>query len=60
MFFFGQGYRNDVSQTEWEVEYLPVKGMMVLGGVLLLIQGIAGLIRDVQTFVHLEGELSHE
>ena len=59
-FFFGQGYSNDRSQSEWEIEYLPVKALMVLGTVLLLIQGIAGLIRDVQTFVHLEGELSHE
>jgi len=60
MFFFGQGYANDLSQSEWQIEYLPVKGVMVLGTVLLLIQGIAGLIRDVQTFVHLEAEASHD
>lgn len=60
MFFFGQGYNNDLSQSEWQIQYLPVKGLMVLGGVLMLIQGIAGLIREVQTFVHLEGEMSHD
>ncbi len=60
MFFFGQGYANDLSQSEWQIQYLPVKGLMVLGTVLLLIQGIAGLIKDVQTFAHLEGELSHD
>ena len=60
MFFFGQGYANDLSQSEWQIQYLPVKGLMVLGTVLLLIQGIAGLVKDVQTFAHLEGELSHD
>lgn len=35
------------SFTEWEIEYWPAKIIIVVGAVLLLLQGIARLIRDV-------------
>ncbi|SHE79657.1 TRAP transporter, DctM subunit [Modicisalibacter ilicicola DSM 19980] len=52
IFFFGQGYANETSFTEWSVQYYPVKFTLVLGGVLLLLQGIAQLIKDIQAFGH--------
>jgi len=49
-YFWATGYRNEVSFTEWAIQYYPVKFTMFLGGVLLLIQGIARLIKDWQAF----------
>ncbi len=48
--FFGSSYANEVSFTEWAVQYYPVKFMLFLGGVLLLLQGIGQLIRDAQVY----------
>ncbi|MCE0733553.1 TRAP transporter large permease subunit [Halomonas sp. G15] len=50
--FFGSSYANEVSFTEWAVQYYPVKFMLFFGALLLLLQGIAQLIRDVQSFRH--------
>lgn len=50
--FFGSSYANEVSFTEWAVQYYPVKFMLFFGALLLLLQGIAQLIRDVQAFRH--------
>ncbi|MBB4266478.1 TRAP transporter small permease subunit [Roseospira visakhapatnamensis] len=54
MFFFGQGYGNDMSSSEWRVDYAPVKLMMVIGAILLLIQGAAQIVKDVQKLFHVE------
>ncbi|MDN3519183.1 TRAP transporter large permease subunit [Aquisalimonas lutea] len=48
--FFGTGYRLEVSFTEWAIPYAPMKGAMFLGGLLLIIQGLAALVRDIQSF----------
>ena len=37
---------NELSVTEWQVAYWPVKWMMVVGAVLLILQGIAKLAKD--------------
>ncbi|GEN25261.1 TRAP transporter large permease subunit [Halomonas cupida] len=50
--FFGDSYANEVSFTEWAVQYYPVKFMLFLGALLLLLQGIAQLIRDFQSYRH--------
>lgn len=50
--FFGSSYANEVSFTEWAVQYYPVKFMLFFGALLLLLQGIAQLIRDFQSFRH--------
>ncbi|MEC9482075.1 MAG: TRAP transporter large permease subunit [Halomonas sp.] len=50
--FFAAGYANEVSFTEWAIQYYPVKFTIVLGAVLLLLQGLAQLIRDAQWFRH--------
>lgn len=54
--FFGASYANEVSFTEWAVEYFPVKFMLFLGALLLLLQGVAQLIRDFQSFRHHRSE----
>ncbi|SFI22881.1 TRAP transporter large permease subunit [Modicisalibacter xianhensis] len=59
--FFGQGYANETSFTEWAVQYYPVKFTLALGGVLLLLQGISQFIKDAQAFRHARqhGQGSH-
>ncbi len=49
-FFFAQGYSNEVSFTEWAVAYYPVKFTLVLGGLLLLMQGASRFAVDFDTF----------
>jgi tripartite ATP-independent transporter DctM subunit len=49
-YFWATGYRNEVSFTEWAIQYYPIKFTMFLGGLLLLIQGIARLVKDWQAF----------
>lgn len=53
-FFFASGYSNEVSFTEWAIAYYPVKFTLVLGAVLLLLQGLSRLIKDLQ-ILHLTG-----
>ncbi|MGM0694006.1 MAG: TRAP transporter large permease subunit [Pseudomonadota bacterium] len=49
-FFFGSSYANETSFTEWSIQFYPVKFMLFFGALLLLLQGIAQLIRDLQAF----------
>jgi len=37
----------EVSFTEWAIQYWPVKITFVIGGVLMLLQGLAKLMRDI-------------
>ncbi|WP_029010484.1 TRAP transporter small permease subunit [Azospirillum halopraeferens] len=48
--FWATGYSDEVSFTEWGIAYWPVKFSLVLGGVLLLIQGISRFVKDVRIF----------
>lgn len=52
---FGTGYANELSFTEWQIAYWPVKGTIALGAVLLLLQGISRLIKDVIVLRHGDG-----
>jgi len=46
--FFNDAFRiREVSFTEWAVQYWPVKFALPLGAFLLLIQGIAQLVKDI-------------
>jgi len=46
--FFNDSWQvNEVSLSEWAIQYWPIKFSMSLGAVLLLIQGIAQLIKDI-------------
>ncbi|KAA5605989.1 TRAP transporter small permease subunit [Roseospira marina] len=47
-YFFGQGYGNDMSSSEWRISYAPIKATMVIGAILLLLQGAAQFIKDLQ------------
>lgn len=37
----------EVSFTEWAIQYWPVKSTMVLGALLILLQGLSKLIKDI-------------
>jgi TRAP-type mannitol/chloroaromatic compound transport system permease small subunit len=39
----------------WQIQFYPVKGMMVLGAVLLTLAGLSKLIKDVGLFLR-DGE----
>ena len=43
----GSGVAGEVSITEWAIQYWPVKITIVIGAVLLLVQGLAKLAGDV-------------
>jgi TRAP-type mannitol/chloroaromatic compound transport system permease small subunit len=45
--FFHDAYRiGEVSFTEWGIQYWPVKLALPLGAALLLLQGLAQLVKD--------------
>ena len=48
--WIAQGYQFDISQSEWQVAYWPVKAMIPLGGFLICLQGASRFIKDLQTF----------
>ena len=41
----------ELSFNEWEVPLWPMKWVMVLGGLLLILQGISKLLQDIQTLM---------
>ncbi len=45
----------EVSFTEWQVQYWPVKLMLPLGAALIVLQGIARLVRDIALLVGRSG-----
>lgn len=45
----------EVSFTEWGIQYWPVKLMIPIGAALLLLQGIARLIKDLHTIATAKG-----
>ena len=38
----------EVSFTEWAIQYWPVKFAIPLGALLLLLQGMVGVIKDIE------------
>lgn len=57
--FFASGYNNEVSFTEWAVGYYPVKGALFIGSLLLLLQGVSRLIKDIEVFKRSGAETDH-
>ncbi|MEK9872781.1 MAG: TRAP transporter small permease subunit [Betaproteobacteria bacterium] len=49
-FFFDSFDMAEVTEETWQVQMYPVKGMMVLGAILLTLAGISKLIKDIQLF----------
>ncbi|MEM9146351.1 MAG: TRAP transporter small permease subunit [Pseudomonadota bacterium] len=43
---------NEISFSEWQIAYWPFKWAMVVGGLLLVLQGVAKLSRDIQTIMN--------
>ncbi len=41
----------EISFNEWEVPLWPMKWVMVLGGLLLLLQGVSKVLKDIQTLM---------
>ncbi len=51
--FFHDAFEvGEVSFTEWAIPYWPVKFALPLGAALLLLQGIAQLLKDIAAFLH--------
>jgi TRAP-type mannitol/chloroaromatic compound transport system permease small subunit len=51
--FFSDSFKvGEVSFTEWAVQYWPIKAALPLGGVLLLIQGLSLLIKDIAVLIN--------
>jgi TRAP-type mannitol/chloroaromatic compound transport system permease small subunit len=48
---FGVRVPGELSFTDWQPPFYPVKFMMPFGGVLLLLQGVVWLIRDIHMVV---------
>ncbi len=48
--FFNDSFSvREVSFTEWGIQYYPIKFTLVLGAILLLLQGIVRLLNDINT-----------
>lgn len=54
--FFHDSYQvNEVSISEWGIQYWPIKLALSVGALLLLIQGIAQLVNDISLAIHPHG-----
>jgi TRAP-type mannitol/chloroaromatic compound transport system permease small subunit len=49
-FFTDSLNMSEVTEETWQVQFYPVKGAMVLGGILLMLAGLSKLIKDIQLF----------
>ena len=50
--FFNDSYQvSEVSFTEWAIQYWPIKFAIPLGAALLLLQGIAQLLKDIAVVI---------
>ena len=54
-FFIDSVDMSEVTDETWQVQFFPVKGMMVVGAVLLTLAGVSKLIKDIQLFVRSAG-----
>lgn len=51
--FFMDSYNvSEVSFTEWAIQYWPIKFALPLGGLLLLLQGLSLLIKDIAVLIN--------
>jgi hypothetical protein len=46
------GYNMDLSQTEWQIPYWPIKFAIPFGAFLVAMMGVSRFVKDVQTFRH--------
>ncbi|MCU7812125.1 MAG: TRAP transporter small permease subunit [Candidatus Thiodiazotropha sp. (ex Notomyrtea botanica)] len=52
IFFYDSYEVNEVSISEWAIQYWPVKLALSLGAILLLIQGLSQLIKDIAVAIN--------
>jgi len=53
--FFNDAMQSmEVSNSEWHIQYWPIKFALPLGAALLLVQGIANLVKDIAVALHPE------
>lgn len=50
-FFTDSLAMRELTDETWQVQYYPVKGMMVFGAILLTLAGLSKLIKDIRLFV---------
>jgi TRAP-type mannitol/chloroaromatic compound transport system permease small subunit len=48
--WIAQGYQFDTSQSEWQIPYWPIKGMIPFGAFLVTLVAASRFVKDVQTF----------
>ena len=46
---------SEVSFTDWRISYWPIKWAMVVGGVLLLLQGVSKFAQDIRAVAETRG-----
>jgi len=51
--------QGEVSFTEWAIQYWPVKAVIVLGAVLLILQGISKLMKDISLVITPNKEMAN-
>lgn len=57
--YFTNSYSMGETTVEtWGIQYWPVKGVMLLGSVLILLAGISKLLKDISVFIRLGREAS--
>jgi TRAP-type mannitol/chloroaromatic compound transport system permease small subunit len=54
-FFFDSLDMSEVTEETWQVQMYPVKGMMVLGAILLTLAGLSKLLKDIKLFKKIAG-----
>ena len=54
-FFIDSFSMREVTEETWQVQFYPVKGMMVLGAIFLAFAGVSKLLKDIQLFVRSAG-----
>lgn len=57
-FFMNSYSMNETTVETWGIQYWPVKGMMLLGAVLILLAGVSKLVKDISLFIRLGREAS--
>ena len=50
--WLAMGYNMDISQSEWQVAYWPIKFAIPFGAFLVILILISRFVKDIQTFRH--------
>lgn len=52
-FFIDSWRMNEITVETWSIQYWPVKGVMLLGSLLILLAGVSKLIKDIRLYVRM-------